>query len=252
MRVGVLSDIGKRREKNEDGYLVEGSVFAVADGMGGHTSGEIASATALGTIRQNLSQIPDARHMPQWLTHSIQEANTAVYQQSETEVKNTGMGTTLTLSVLLDNQLFVGHVGDSRAYSLRDKGLKQITEDHTWVAEMVKKGALSAEEAETHPQRSILTRALGIGEAVPVDIASSQVKQGDKILLCTDGLTSMLGDEQVEEIMNEPSNPQSICQKLVDAANQEGGYDNITVIVIEIEDLPESGTKSPWWKGIFR
>jgi serine/threonine protein phosphatase PrpC len=251
MRVGVLSDIGKRREKNEDGYLVNDPVFAVADGMGGHSAGEVASAIALKTVKQTLGRITDAKHMSRRLIQSIEKANAAVYERSETEIKKRGMGTTLTVSILLGNRFFVGHVGDSRAYLLRNGNLSQITEDHSWVAEMVKKGVLSPEQAETHPQRSMLTRALGIERAVHIDTSSLEVKAGNKLLLCTDGLTSMLNDQQIEKIVSEPLDPQSVCRKLVDTANQEGGHDNITTIVIEIEDVTEPNDKTPWWKKIF-
>ena len=250
MRSGVLSDIGKHREKNEDGYLATSPVFAVADGMGGHLAGEVASSVALETIKRSLADIPDAKHMSRRLTQSIEEANAAVFRRAEAEEKKRGMGTTLTVSVLLGNRFHVGHVGDSRAYLFRDGKLKQITEDHSWVAEMVKKGTLSPEQAETHPQRSILTRALGIGRAVHIDTSVLEVRPGDKILLCTDGLTGMLSDRQIEKIMNKPLDPQGTCQELVNAANQAGGHDNITTVVIEIDDVPEAEDPVPWWKRI--
>lgn len=251
MRVGVASDVGKRREKNEDGYLVSDPVFAVADGMGGHSAGEIASAIALQTFKNSFRPIPSPKTVSDKLAESIQKANETVFQQSATETEQRGMGTTLTIAVLLENKFHFGHIGDSRAYLLRDSSLSQITEDHSLVAEMVKKGVLSPEQAEIHPQRSVLTRALGIEQAVQIDTSSLEIKPKDKILLCTDGLTSMVDDPEIERILNEPDDPQTICQNLVEAANEKGGHDNITALIIEVDDIPDQKSKLPWWKRIF-
>ncbi len=251
MRVGVVSDVGKRRATNEDGYLVKNTVFAVADGMGGHSAGEVASAIALKTVKNNLRKIPDPEAIPELLTKSIEDANTAVFKKSEAKVEQRGMGTTLTIAVLSGKQFFFGHVGDSRAYLLRESKLSQLTEDHSYVAEMVKEGALSPQEAEVHPQRSVLTRALGVERKVQIDTSSLEIMLRDKILFCTDGLTAMLGNQDIEELLNNPDDPQVICQRLVDTANKRGGDDNITVILIEIDKTSNRSKKIPWWKRLL-
>ena len=251
MRVGVVSDVGKRRATNEDGYLVKNPVFAVADGMGGHSAGEVASAIALKTVKSNLRKIPDPEAMPELLVRSIEDANTAIFQKSEAKAEQRGMGTTLTVAVLIRKQFFFGHIGDSRAYLLREGKLSQLTEDHSYVSELVKEGMLSPQEAEVHPQRSVLTRALGVERKVQIDISSLEIMLRDKILLCTDGLTAMLGDPEIEEMLNNPDDPQIICQRLVDTANQRGGDDNITVILIEMDQTSNQSKKIPRWKRLL-
>lgn len=247
MRVGVASDVGRQRKINEDGYLIKEPVFAVADGMGGHSAGEVASAVALQTIEKQLQKIPEEQEIPDFLARSIQEANAAIFQKSTTEMEQRGMGTTLTVALLLKDRVYIGHIGDSRAYLLREDKLSQLTEDHSLVAQMVKEGMLSPQEAEIHPQRSVLTRALGVEPSAQIDICVSQIKPKDKILLCTDGLTAMLSDVEIEEILNTPRDPQSICKTLVDAANEHGGADNITAVLLEINEAPvKKGL--PWWK----
>ncbi len=251
MRSGVVSDIGKQRKTNEDGYLISNPIFAVADGMGGHSAGEVASTIALQTIKRSLRKIPKEEAIPELLVKSIQGANIAVFQKSTAQVEQRGMGTTLTVALLLEDKLYLGHIGDSRAYLLRDGKLVQLTEDHSLVGQMVKEGVLSAKEAKMHPQRSILIRALGIEPKVQIDISVSEIKPKDKILLCTDGLTVMLSDPEIEKLLNEPEEPQSICQKLIDAANGHGGEDNITVILLEIDNPLIQKGKATWWRRFF-
>jgi protein phosphatase len=248
MRFGVCSDVGKVREINEDGYLISKPVFAVADGMGGHSAGEVASAIALQTIKKSLHKLPKEEDIPNLLVKSIQEANAAVFQRSTTEVEQRGMGTTLTVATLLKDKFYIGHIGDSRAYLLRDGKLAQLTEDHSLVAQMVKEGMLSPQEAELHPQRSVLTRALGTEPSVQIDISTSEIRPRDKILLCTDGLTAMLSDSEIERLLNESAHPRLICQKLIDAANEQGGTDNITVVLLEIPEQVAPKQRARWWR----
>ncbi len=249
MRSGVVSDIGKIRKTNEDGYLINKPVYAVADGMGGHSAGEVASAIALETIKKSLKKLPAEEEIPQLLAESIQEANAAVFHRSTTEAEQRGMGTTLTVAVFLKDKFYIGHIGDSRAYLLRDDKLVQLTEDHSLVAQMVKEGAISPQQAEIHPQRSVLTRALGTEPSVQIDISASEIEPRDRILLCTDGLTAMLSDPEIKELLSEPAGPQSICKDLVDSANDRGGSDNTTVIVLEIDKYIT--TEASWWRRLF-
>lgn len=251
MRFGVVSDIGRQRETNEDGYLVREPVFAVADGMGGHSAGEVASAIALATIKESLRAIPQEEAIPDLLIKSIEKANAVVFEKSSIEAEQRGMGTTLTVAVSLKHNFYIGHIGDSRAYLFRDGKLTQLTEDHSLVAELVKEGVLSPTEAEVHPQRSVLTRALGIEPSVQIDVSVTDVKPHDKILLATDGLTAMLSNSEIAELLGPQQDPQRTCQKLVDVANEHGGADNITVVLLEVDQQSVQEPKAPWWKRIL-
>jgi serine/threonine protein phosphatase PrpC len=224
VRVGARSDIGRERGRNEDAYLIREPLFAVADGMGGHRGGDVASSLAM-EILEGDAATP--------LVETIKQANQRVLQRSASDRELRGMGTTLTAVVAEDARAHVAHVGDSRAYLLRDGNLQQLTEDHTLVQRMVREGKITPEEAHTHPQRSILTRALGVEEDLSVDELTLDMHPGDRLLLCTDGLTSMVGREQIQEILEREKAPQAACDKLIDAANRAGGDDNITVIVLE-------------------
>jgi serine/threonine protein phosphatase PrpC len=239
--VGARSDIGRARERNEDAYLVREPLFAVADGMGGHRGGDVASSLALEILgaREEGEERP-----PILLTSGIKKANQRVLERAEADRDLRGMGTTLTAIVAEDAKAHVAHVGDSRAYLLREgNALQQLTEDHTLVQRMVREGRLSPEEAGTHPQRSVLTRALGVEEEIAVDELTLDVHSGDRLLLCTDGLTSMVGRERIEQILEGERDPQAACDRLIDAANGAGGEDNITVIVLDF--LEDEGERDP-------
>ena len=230
-RIGVASDIGRARERNEDSYLVEEPLFAVADGMGGHRGGAVASSLALETLQSVLRGDQTA---PGVLIEEIKEANQRVLDRGLSDRELRGMGTTLTALYTDDDKAHIAHVGDSRAYLLRDGSLKQLTEDHSLVQRMVMEGKLKPEEAERHPQRSILTRALGVDpEVEPDTLTIDPVLAGDRLLLCTDGLTSMIRTDAIEEILKDESDPQDAADRLVDQANDAGGEDNITVVVID-------------------
>lgn len=229
IRVGAATDTGRVREHNEDSYLAAAPLFAVADGMGGHQGGEVASRLALETIDELRAR--DDVALPQ----AVREANRAVLDQAARDRGLTGMGTTLTALVLKGDGIDLAHVGDSRAYLLRDGELQQLTEDHTLVHRMVMEGKLTEEEAKIHPHRSILTRALGVESDVEVDGATVQVLPGDRVLLCSDGLTSMVTDERIHEVLATEDDPQEASAVLVRAANEAGGQDNVTVMILDFE-----------------
>lgn len=228
---GGATDQGQVREANEDGYVVDRRLhlFAVADGMGGHRAGEVASATALEALRAAVASgtgIGDA----------ITSANSAVHGKASDDAELQGMGTTLTAIVPDGNGVLVGHVGDSRAYLLRDGELRQLTTDHSLVEELVREGRLTEEQAAVHPQRSIITRALGVDSNVEVDVYPVALQAGDRLMLCSDGLTTMLRPDAIAALLRREPDPTRAANLLVDAANAAGGEDNITTIVIDIED----------------
>ncbi len=226
-----LSDVGRQREANEDSYVVASPVFVVADGMGGAQAGEVASRTAAEVFEQP----DDEGGTPEeWLSRLTREANRRIYELARNDSSRRGMGTTLTAAMLTDGGLSVGHVGDSRAYRLRRGELTQLTHDHSLVAELVRSGQLTAEAAEHHPQKSIITRALGPEPDVEVDAHTHAVRDGDVYLLCSDGLTGMISDDEVTAILRGSQTLQEAAEALVRAANQSGGRDNITVVLFRV------------------
>ncbi len=225
-----VTDVGRVRDGNEDDFLVDTrtSLVAVADGMGGHRAGEVASATALEALRAAVASGKPIRD-------AIVVANNAVLEKSLSDQELQGMGTTVTAGTLASGgTLLVGHVGDSRAYLVRDGELTQITNDHSLVEEMVREGELTPEQAEVHPQRSIITRALGIDPQVEVDVYPLELRAGDRVLLCSDGLTTMLRADQIAEILVGEHDAERAAQRLVDAANAAGGEDNVTALVVDV------------------
>lgn len=232
VRSGAATDTGRVREANEDAYLVAPPMYAVADGMGGHAGGEVASALALETLRTMHEGSTEAD-----LSAGVREANLAVYERQDRDPDLAGMGTTLTAIIVDEAGVRVAHVGDSRAYLLRDSKLTQITTDHTLVRELVQEGQLTEEQAREHPQRSMLTRAIGIDAVVEIDEAMIQPLNGDRLMLCSDGLTGMLTDEQILDALRSRE-AQDSADALVAMANAAGGTDNTTVIVLDISDAP--------------
>ena len=228
--VGAATDIGQVREGNDDSYLVVEPLYAVADGMGGHRGGEVASRLALETVQGMFERREGS------LAEQVAEANRAVFDRSQSDRKVSGMGTTLTAAQLDGNRVHLVHVGDSRAYLLRGGELTQITEDHTLVHRMVVEGEISEEEAETHPHRSIVTRAIGVDRSIQVDERDLEVAPGDRLLLCTDGLTGMISEGQIREILLETPDPQVAVDELVKGANRAGGIDNITAVILDFAD----------------
>ena len=225
---GVATDIGKIREGNEDSYLVQPPVFAVADGMGGHRGGEVASQLALEVI-ETLSASGKGT-----LADHVREANRRVFDRSLKDRNVTGMGTTLTAAMIGPGTATLAHVGDSRAYLLRAGAFRRLTEDHTLVARMIKAGEITPAEAEVHPHRNVLTRALGTEPDVSVDEQDVPLMDGDRIVLCSDGLTGMVTEEQMQAILEATGSPQDAADRLIKAANRAGGIDNITVLVLQV------------------
>jgi protein phosphatase len=232
MKFAACTDVGKVRKGNEDAFLAAKNLFAVADGMGGHTAGEVASSLALEVLQREVER--GAKSDPEMLLlKTAQLANQTVFKSSLDKPELHGMGTTLTAALRVGKKLIFAHVGDSRAYLLREGELVQLTQDHSVVAEMVRRGRLRPEEAETHPARSILTRALGTEPRVEIDTLSQEIGKEDRVLLCTDGLTSMVVRDKIGEIASQARPLEEICEQLVAQANANGGEDNITVVLLE-------------------
>lgn len=230
MKVAGRTDRGKVRELNEDAFGYHGGLFVVADGMGGHQAGEVASAIAVDTIlKADISG--DVKTA---LQKSLMAANQAILKQAEQSKEYNGMGTTVAVLFFGDNRAFVTHIGDSRVYYLSGDSLKQLTSDHSLVNELVKTGEITAEEAKSHPQRNILTRALGSNDSFDPEIIEIEVTKGDKFLLCSDGLTGTVPETLIKEYMSLETEPEAIVNQLIDSANEFGGNDNITVILVEI------------------
>ena len=248
MRLGHsagLSHPGRKRRQNEDSWVSDPPIFAVADGMGGAKAGEIASrlaASALGSAADGSGA--------ERVVSLVQEANRRVYERSSEDATASGMGTTITLAIVEDGVVTFGHVGDSRAYLIRDHSIEQLTDDHSLVAELVRSGKLSPEEAEIHPQRSVITRALGTDPDVDVDTFTIDPQVGDLFLICSDGLTSMVDDDVIRDVVDERRDDlDAVARALVEKANRSGGEDNITVVLFEIAEegaeVPEETAQMP-------
>jgi PPM family protein phosphatase len=232
-RASALTDTGRRRPHNEDTFVCDPPLFAVADGVGGAQAGEIASRLAAATLEERR---PDA-HGEATLADLLREANDRIYRRALDDPTAAGMGTVVT-ALLVDEAagtIAIGHVGDSRAYRSRDGRFEQLTPDHSLVGELVRSGRLSTEEAEQHPHRSVITRAVGTEPIVEVETLTVTAAPGDLYLICSDGLTDIVRDEQIAELLATAENdPDKAAEALVDAANQAGGIDNITVVLFEI------------------
>jgi PPM family protein phosphatase len=235
------TDTGRQRHANEDSYFAQSPLFAVADGMGGAQAGEVASRIAAGAFEQGADREGPAEGK---LEQIAQEANRAIHKLAQEDSSRAGMGTTLTAAMVSESDVAFSHVGDSRAYVLRDGELKRLTKDHSLVEELRRQGRLTDEQAEEHPQRSIITRALGPEPRVKVDTMTFPARSGDVYLLCSDGLTTMVSDEEIRNILLESKSLRSAVNKLIDAANRGGGRDNITAVafrVAEEGEAPEEG-----------
>ncbi len=236
-----LSDVGRVRSRNEDCYAVEEDdhLFIVADGMGGHGNGHVASRIATSAVRDAFlgEESQDARSIraiAERLRDAIAHAHSQIRKAGEQDNSLRGMGTTLIATVLEEDSAIIGHIGDSRAYALRGSTLTQLTEDHSWVHEQVSAGHLSEDQAREHPFKSVVTRALGGEQSAEADLRRVQLKDGDLLVLCSDGLTGMLTDEEITEILLEGGTLSDRCEKLVSAANERGGVDNITVVLLQV------------------
>ncbi len=228
------TDTGRQRSANEDSLFTRNPVFVVADGMGGAQAGEVASKAAAESFDRELPQAPPERILEQ----TIKAANRTIHEQAQRDPELAGMGTTTT-ALIVDaaaEEIAIGHVGDSRAYRLREGKFERLTRDHSLVEEMRRKGQLTEAQAEDHPQRSIITRALGPEPEVEVDLQTVPAQAGDVFLICSDGLTTMLGDEQIARLLARASTMEAAVRALVDEANRAGGRDNITVVAFRLED----------------
>ncbi len=236
-----LTDAGRRRRRNEDAFVVDPPLFAVADGMGGAQAGEVASRLAAAAFREYHEA--DDLHGEKRVEAIIQEANRRIFSRAQSDAGASGMGTTITAALVEggDGRVAVGHVGDSRAYRIGEEGLEQLTQDHSLVGDLVRSGRLTPEEADTHPQRSVITRALGTDPEVDVDTFVVDAAPGDVFLICSDGLTTMVGDEEILRLVRESGGLAEAAKALVRAANREGGEDNITVVLFGLEEGEAQG-----------
>lgn len=225
------SDTGLQRSANEDAFLSRSPLYAVADGMGGAQAGEIAARIATETLEQ---QPRDRDNAEENLARMASEANRRIFELARSDSSRAGMGTTLTGALVSDKEVSIVHVGDSRAYLFRDGDLRQLTRDHSLVEELRRQGQLTTEEAEEHPQRSVITRALGPEPEVDLDLHTHQARNGDVFILCSDGLTSMVREDRLQEILEESSSLQDAVDALVEQANRNGGRDNITVVAFRV------------------
>lgn len=234
-RSAVVSDTGRRRRHNEDQYVCVPPLFAVADGMGGAQAGEVASGLAAAVLNEAAPDGNRDERGEERVALLIQEANRRVFQRSSEDQATSGMGTTMTVALVDGDTIAFGHVGDSRAYRVRGGVLEQLTDDHSLVGELVRSGKLSPEEAESHPQRSVITRALGTEPDVDVDTFTIEAEPDDLYLICSDGLTDMVSPREIQALLVEHlGDLDAAARALVDAANERGGEDNITVVLFQI------------------
>ncbi len=241
---GSRTDVGLVRDHNEDSLAVAPPVFAVADGMGGHAAGEVASEIAIQTLLENAPQTADGDA----LARAVVEANRAVIRAALDGRGKQGMGTTMTAAVLDGRSLVVAQVGDSRAYLLHRETLQRITRDHSLVADMIEAGELTEEQARVHPQRSVITRALGSDPNTLPDIYEMTLESGDRLLLCSDGLSSMIEDDLIQTVLNRKGDPQLCANMLVNEAIKAGGFDNVTAVVVDVKGDEEARVKKARFK----
>jgi PPM family protein phosphatase len=242
----AATDTGRQRRANEDSLLARSPLFVVADGMGGAQAGEVASKIAIEAFEQGLGEAAEPEG---GLAARAGVANARIHELSHSSAEHAGMGTTLTAAYVAPEEIAIAHVGDSRAYRLRDGELLRLTDDHSLVDELLRQGKITPEEAVDHPQRSVITRALGPEPAVEIDTRSYSARTGDVYLLCSDGLTTMLAEQRLAEILRSRASLREAGEALIAAANEAGGRDNITVVLFRLEDpsapSPESAPAEP-------
>jgi serine/threonine protein phosphatase PrpC len=247
----VGTDTGRQRRANEDSMLARSPLFVVADGMGGAQAGEVASRLAVESFRDGLDDTSDAEGT---LARYARAANVSIHELSRANAEQAGMGTTLTAVYVGAEEVAIAHVGDSRAYCLRGGELVRLTDDHSLVDELIRQGKLTAEEAAEHPQRSVITRALGPEAEVEIDTRSYRAREGDVYLLCSDGLTTMVPDARLAEVLLSHPRLRDAGEALIVAANEAGGRDNITVVLLRVEEVrlavPSHGDGPPTLTGI--
>jgi len=232
LRFGMKSDVGKKRTNNEDSYriIIDRGIFVIADGMGGHRGGEVASSIAVRIICEQLQEITE-RIEENDIREALFAANKRIFETALKDPSLFRMGTTAIVTVIQNHEALIGHVGDSRVYRLIRGELERITTDHSLVFQLVSEGKLTEAEAKDHPNRNALLRAIGVDRSVDVDCIVLE-ELGDRLLMCTDGLTEMVDDTVIRTILDTTDDPQDACNELVDTANENGGIDNTTVIVI--------------------
>lgn len=241
MEVYFQSDIGKRRKSNQDYTATftnqKNQLLALlADGLGGHQAGDIASRQAVEEIgiAWEATTIDDSEKAVQWFLQHIQQANQRIFEKGQSQPTLSGMGTTLEVVTILDNHLALAHVGDSRIYLFREQRLIALTEDHSLVNALLKSGEITQEMAENHPRKNIITRSLGMPGSLEVDVAIHKIQDHDQLLLCSDGLTNMVSEPKIAQILLEAASLQDASQRLIEEANAKGGLDNITVLLIDV------------------
>jgi serine/threonine protein phosphatase PrpC len=243
IKVGARTDVGMVRSGNEDNFFAEADtqrgVFVVADGMGGHAAGEVASEMAVQIVARTLLPLQSVKadHAETLVAQSLKDANRAIYERMLAEVDKQGMGTTASVLVLSDEGYLIGQIGDSRIYLLRDGALVQITKDHSYVQEQVDAGLLTPEQARYHPYSNVITRCVGASDEVEADIYTGAIRPGDSFLVASDGLTGMVDDRRLQQLLLARSGPGRIVDALIAEANNRGGLDNITAIVVQVDAL---------------
>lgn len=247
MRIAYQSSKGKVRDKNEDNVgtfkNISNTILAViADGIGGHNSGEIASEMAVTHIGRKFeeTEFNNIDELRQWFSFQLESENNAIIDEANSDTNLYGMGTTMVAAAVKGNESLIFNIGDSRAYAFHNNVLTQITEDHSYVNELVKHGDITEDEAKTNPYKNVITKSLGINKDAQADFQVYRVEIGDQLLLCTDGLTNMVSDKQIAEVLAKPLQLIEKCNFLVDLANQQGGKDNITVLIIQKESEAKS------------
>lgn len=249
MKTNFMTDQGQVRPVNEDAggvfYHTPNQVLAiVADGMGGHNAGEVASSLAVRTLENKWNSIPDnlqAEDAAAWIKEAINEANKIIFDHSRNDAALEGMGTTIVLAICTEDYLAIGHVGDSRAYLMKNGNINQVTEDHSLVNELLKTGQISEGDAEEHPRKNVLLRAVGTEENVEADIHTFTWQEGDTLLLCSDGLINKISDEEIKRLYSTEKDNETWSKELMHAANERGGEDNITLAVVRYEHPDQSG-----------
>lgn len=252
--IGYLTNTGQKRDHNEDNLYVfsphtnfdkKGMLFAVADGMGGHAGGEFASRIAVDTLGKYYTNSAGDKSPLVELENCITEANSLIYSQAQSSPVLKGMGTTLTTAIVIGNTLSLGQVGDSRAYLIRNNCIQQLTNDHSLVAEQIRQGIITEQEAATHPAKNIITRALGTKAKVEIDFYTFELEPNDRVVLCSDGLHGVVSDQEILRIVLEGESSPECCRQLIMKANENGGPDNITCVCVHIRPV------KPFWKRLL-
>lgn len=257
IRTFGISDVGKRRDRNEDSFLINDDLglLVVADGMGGHLGGEFASKMAVTTIEGMIKEFEDDPEMtlpegasfktgdyPGYLRYAIEAASKNIYEKAMNDVTLRGMGTTAVVVLFRNNKVYVANVGDSRAYRIRENEIKQITKDHSLVGEQIRAGIITEDDARVHRLKNIITRSVGFQEGVETDVDILFVRNGDRFILCSDGLSNLIDDDEIREVIGSNDDLETSAKHLVDIANERGGDDNITVILAEVDEVVEDTT----------